>query len=480
MFKKSKNKVPHIKGIVDVQQVFFGDEDFKKEKSIKKSVEKEDKPRYTQSVLDVGDYKEPKVKFFTKNTNKYYIDENLVIGELDPFCPKCNRNRVIKWNIYSKNVNSKDYSGEINIQRYKCKICGITFNTKFEDQFKNHSSFSKDLLNLAASVKELNWSSYRDIAAYFEIFLGIEISHETIRKELEVIQGNEIVYNIPELSGYYGYDAQWVKINSKWKFRHALYDLVNRMPVAELFADEEKNSDVYDFINRNVDIKFRKGIVTDMKKGYDVVMAKLKFDAHQYCIFHFKLGIKRLIRNHINTLKQEKTIELKQVYKNASDEFIEEKVSELIEEEETEIKYSLYLLYYLFQERTHDKAMSYIELLKSNSVNFPPFIKKYLDDEFFLCYYKFIHHLEKDHINKLDRTNNKTEGYFRGTMPKGQKRKFKTLKGIINQVYYQGRGWIKNSIKSKEIRSKKRKKLIENEKNKINEMGLNMNFKKRF
>ena len=49
-------------------------------------------------------------------------------------------------------------------------------------------------------------------------------------------------------------------------------------------------------------------------------------------------------------------------------------------------------------------------------------------------------------------------------MPKGQKRKFKTLKGIINQVYYQGRGWIKNSIKSKEIRSKKRKKLIENEK----------------
>ena len=266
MFKKSKNKVPHIKGIVDVQQVFFGDEDFKKEKSIKKSVEKENKPRYTQSVLDVGDYNEPKVKFFTKNTNKYYIDENLVISELDPFCPICNRNRVIKWNIYSKNVNSKDYSGEINIQRYKCKICGKTFNTKFEDQFKNHSSFSKDLLNLAASVKELNWSSYRDIAAYYEIFLGIEISHETIRKELEVIQGNEIVYNIPELSGYYGYDAQWVKINSKWKFSHAIYDLVKRMPVAELFADEEKNSDVYDFINRNVDIKFRKGIVTDMKK----------------------------------------------------------------------------------------------------------------------------------------------------------------------------------------------------------------------
>ena len=480
MVKKTKNKVLPVKGIVDIQQVFFDGKDFKKEKSNKKSVEKRDETRYTQSVFEVSESKEAEEKIVSKNTKKYYIDENLVVGELDPICPKCHRNYVIKWNIYSKPVNSQEYCGDIKLQRYRCKRCDITFITDLEDQYKKHSSFSNDLLNMAASVKELNWSSYRDIAEYFQIFLGIKISHETLRKSLEIIEDNEIVYDVPELSGYFGYDAQWLKISKKWKFRHVIYDIVNRMPIAEFFADEEKNSDVYDFIDRNIDSKLRKGIVTDMKKGYDVVMASLKFDVHQYCIFHFKLSIERLITKNIRKLKQEKLIELKQKYDEASDDFIEEKVNEFIKDLETEISYSLKLLFYLFQERTHVKAMSYMKLLKANSVNFPPFLKKYLDEEFFPCYFKFIHYKEKPHLNKLDRTNNKTEGYFRGTMPKGQKRKFRTLKGIINQIYYKGRGWIKNSIKSKEKRRLKRKKLILNEKMQIKEMGLKMNFKKRF
>ena len=54
------------------------------------------------------------------------------------------------------------------------------------------------------------------------------------------------------------------------------------------------------------------------------------------------------------------------------------------------------------------------------------------------------------------------------------------MKGIINQIYYQGRGWIKNAIKSKEQRRVKREKLIEKENKQIEEMGLKMNFKKRF
>ena len=88
--------------------------------------------------------------------------------------------------------------------------------------------------------------------------------------------------------------------------------------------------------------------------------------------------------------------------------------------------------------------MSYMKLLKANSVNFPPFLKKYLDEEFFPCYFKFIHYKEKPHLNKLDRTNNKTEGYFRATRPKGQKRKYRSLQGLINQIYHRGNGLIKN------------------------------------
>ena len=61
----------------------------------------------------------------------------------------------------------------------------------------------------------MNWSSIRDIAKYYKIFYDIDISYETVRKALIVIEGYEIDYKIDELSGYYGYDAQWIKISKK-------------------------------------------------------------------------------------------------------------------------------------------------------------------------------------------------------------------------------------------------------------------------
>lgn len=57
----------------------------------------------------------------------------------------------------------------------------------------------------------------------------------------------------------------------------------------------------------------------------------------------------------------------------------------------------------------------------------------------------------------MDDTNNKTEGYFRATMPKGQKRKFRTPEGIINQIYHRGNGLIKNQQEKKKKTKPKRR-----------------------
>ena len=64
--------------------------------------------------------------------------------------------------------------------------------------------------------------------------------------------------------------------------------------------------------------------------------------------------------------------------------------------------------------------------------DFPKFITEYLEENFLPYYKSYIYYLEKPYKGKLDDTNNKTEGYFRATMPKGQKRKYRTLKGLIN------------------------------------------------
>ena len=89
-------------------------------------------------------------------------------------------------------------------------------------------------------------------------------------------------------------------------------------------------------------------------------------------------------------------------------------------------------------------------------INFPTFITEYIEKTFLPNYKSYLYYLEKPHKNKLDDTNNKTEGYFRATMPKGQKRKYRTLEGIINQIYHRGNGLIKNQQEKKKKTKPKR------------------------
>ena len=274
---------------------------------------------------------------------------------------------------------------------------------------------------------ELNWSSHEDISPYYKIFNGIDISPETVRKSILVIEGNEIQFDVPKVSGYFGYDCQWVKINKEWKYRHLLFDLVQEIPIAEIYTDEDNNNIVYEFFDKNTEQRDRIGIVTDLKSGYDKVMRKLKFKRHQYCIFHFKLSISKLIREHLRDLRIEQTQIIKNTYENPSQKFIDDEIEKVVKDEKREIRYALEILYYLFKERTYSKALSYVKLIKSNLVLFPEFLKKHLEDNFMPIYKSFLYHLEFPHKGKLDRTNNQTEGYFRSTMPKGQKRKYRSL-----------------------------------------------------
>lgn len=454
MIRKNNNKVLSILNLLEVQQKFFGFDDFD-HKTRKRAVRKNsNKSNEIQSKLDVGDYNDPKIILSEEYDSKYYIDEHDIVGNINPICPYCNSRNIIKWSSYSKNIISENYCGEIFFRRYKCKRCNKTFLTDITDQFDSHSNISNSLKEKSCEIKELNWSSLRDISKYYEIFYDLEISHETVRKALIVIEGNEIDYNLPKLSGYYGYDAQWLKINKEWKFRHAIYDIIQGMPVAELFAEKESNKDVYYLINKYTEHKDRIAIVTDTKKGYDSVMRKLKFQRHQYCVFHFKYNLNTKIREEINKRKRILSEQLKTTYPNKSNKFIEDKIEEELKPFKKEIRYALQLTYYVFKEESFDKATTYVELIRANMINFPYFIREYIEEAFLPHYKSYLYYLEEPYKDKLDDTNNKTEGYFRATMPKGQKRKYRTFEGVINQIYHKGNGLIKNQIEKNEKKKK--------------------------
>ena len=137
------------------------------------------------------------------------------------------------------------------------------------------------------------------------------VSRETIRKYRIINKNLYYLNNELELSGYYGYDAQWVRIDpKKWYYRLVLLDTINKMPVAELISENEDAETVKKFINESIPYNKRKAIVTDLKSEYDKIMRELGF-VHQHCTFHLKLNINKNIHKFIMKTK----IKLKKEYK---------------------------------------------------------------------------------------------------------------------------------------------------------------------
>lgn len=63
-------------------------------------------------------------------------------------------------------------------------------------------------------------------------------------------------------------------------------------------------------------------------------MRDLKFKRHQFCIFHFKLGISKIIREYLRDLRIEQIQILKKTLENPSKKkFIDDEIEKIIKEE---------------------------------------------------------------------------------------------------------------------------------------------------
>ena len=82
MIQKNNNKVLPINSVLEVQQKLFDFEDFDQRKSKTRRRRTHRKSNDFQSKFDVGEYKDPEIKISDKFSNKYYMDENGVIGSL--------------------------------------------------------------------------------------------------------------------------------------------------------------------------------------------------------------------------------------------------------------------------------------------------------------------------------------------------------------------------------------------------------------
>lgn len=377
----------------------------------------------------------------------FNVDENGVFSYSDPFCKHCHSHKVTKHGYNTRNLITKD--GEdviVKVQRYYCPVCGKYSQTEFKGEYENYCNFSNETKKRSIKVREISWYPFRKLKELYKFFCGIEISHETVRKAQIVT--NNLYYLNEEIqpSGFYGYDVQWEHLDDGFHYRHLLFDLVNNAPVAELLAPDEELKTTYDFINKSLKPIERTGIVTDLKPGYDTVMQKLGFK-HQHCTYHLRLAVNQRIKKYLkekdlelrlNTLKENERIS-----KSKLDELVENKIKEL----KSEINIYKQLIFELFNQQTYDKALNYMDMLKQEFINFPEILQKFLEKDLFPEYKKYIWFLKKKYKGKLTRTDNDSEMYFHATLPKSEKKRFRTEQGIFNQIFNRKNGWMKK-IKS--------------------------------
>ena len=103
-----------------------------------------------------------------------------------------------------------------------------------------------------------------------------------------------------------------------------------------------------------------------------------------------------------------------------------------IEKLKDEINIYKQLSFELFKQQTYKKAISYVILLKNEINNFSEVLKNYLIKDFFPEYKKFLWFLKDEFKGKLTRTDNNSEIYFHATLPKSDKKRYRTKNGVFN------------------------------------------------
>lgn len=111
---------------------------------------------------------------------------------------------------------------------------------------------------------------------------------------------------------------------------------------------------------------------------------------HQHCTFHLLLNINEELREELNQIRKEYESNLKKQNPKLSETQIKKESKNMINNYKIEINEYLSIFYKLFKKETYKEAIEYINFLKKELINFPPFLAKYLRKKFFPEYKKYI------------------------------------------------------------------------------------------
>lgn len=423
------------KYVVDVQSV-FNEDDFKKSNS-EDSYKLKDNTHQSKLVEGFN-------KSYCKiiDSNDIYVDSKGIYHYSIPHCSKCGSTDVIKHDTNETSLTLKDGTKhKIRVKKYNCKTCGKSSQVEFPDEFKPYSHISNEVAEMIRKINSLHWISLRDISKILKITLGIELSHEYIRKAQlttdELYWRNKAIFNPNRVS----YDVQWVPVDKGWVYLHVLVDLDSKNIIAlELTEDEEKET-TEKFFKKSFNA-MPQAMVTDLKPGYHELICDEFHIEHQQCKFHFKNAFSRKITKELNKIKNIKLGEILNGNPNISDYELKNQIGEYLEDIKLEYDEYKQEVFKIYDMSSFDEAVDYAMDLRNRVNEYPKAICTYLKEHFFPIYRSLILYKHRDFKGKIPSTNNIIENIIGGLTTKYEKRKYRTELGFFNHILarinYQG------------------------------------------
>ena len=261
LYMKTKNKSLPYLYLENEQYIFIGDIEDPKRNGRVNEVE-EDTKNYVQIILPIASIID----------NRYQVNEDGVIEEHHSYCKHCHSSNFIKKGYNWRTIClEKGILIRVKVKRYKCKCCRRFYQTEFPNLYEKYHNYSENFKKLIRRHVKDGYLSLRHLKKIIKASLGLDISHESIRKFLATTDSLYYRDDSFKPSGYYGFDSQWVKIEKVWRYRLALFDIVHNRPLAESIVDKEDKEVIKEFIVNTLAPKDRIAIVTDQGQGYESV-----------------------------------------------------------------------------------------------------------------------------------------------------------------------------------------------------------------
>lgn len=234
-------------------------------------------------------------KYYKKTITNFIIDKQCIIRELNPQCPHCKSNIVV-CNGYTTYKNKLFTSFGLNIFKgqYLCHSCGqgyIVDLPQFSELSNDFKAFLKSLIT-SLRIKNLSYSKIADVIK--EVF-RYSVSNEYVREIF-----NEVSLKIKDLStytkqsGYYSYDAQYLKISGRQYYRHVVHDLITGKVLIDTVLPKQNKETITQIFLKTIKVKKVEAFVLDMANAYPNIVKNCFPSAKiQWCIFHLHQDIGR-------------------------------------------------------------------------------------------------------------------------------------------------------------------------------------------